>query len=149
MAILVRMELGMHTIFKAFVGLLALVGLFNVAIWIWIWGWKSEFCESQILARAVSPGGILAAEHYRRHCADDRPDEYYLQIGTPWRETSATYVQSKLRSDVVRSNGKTLSMKPLRMWWLSESALHIETDPLDSLELPHELHGVKIETRAY
>lgn len=106
----------MRMIVKAFVGFLAIVGVFTVVLWILAWGQMNEPCESQILARAVSPGGTLAAEHYRRHCADHRPDEYYLQIGTPWRESTSSYVQSKLRADIASSDGKALSMKPLRMW---------------------------------
>jgi hypothetical protein len=51
--------------------------------------------------------------------------------------------------DAVRNEENTLSMQPLRMWWPSETKLHIESSPHDSIKIPLELHKVKIETQPY
>jgi hypothetical protein len=106
-------------------------------------------CKEQILARAVSPSGALAAEHYRKRCDDERPDEYFLKVGSPWQARGSTYTETTLRSDAVRNNDNTLSMQPLRMWWSSETKLHIESSPHDSIKISPELHGVSIETQLY
>jgi hypothetical protein len=64
----------MRMALKIILGLLAGIGFVSLSLW--IFAWTGQFCERQVLARAVSPSGALAAEHYRARCDDDRPDEY-------------------------------------------------------------------------
>jgi hypothetical protein len=69
-----------------------------------------QSCEEHVLARAVSPSGALAAEHYRKRCDDERPDEYFLKVGTPWQGRESSNTQTTLRSDATRKDELTLSM---------------------------------------
>ena len=137
----------MRMALKIFLGLLASIGAVTLSLWIVVW--MGQSCEQQVLARAVSPNGALAAEHYRKRCDDERPDEYFLKVGSPWQGRESTYTQTTLRSDAAPNNALTLSMQPLRMWWPSEAKLHIESSPHDSIKIPPELYGVKIETQPY
>lgn len=134
---------------KIVVGSLATIGAFVLTMWIVTWYQFIDVCEHQALARAVSPGGTLAAEHYRKRCDDGRPDEYYLSIGTPWQGRGATRTEVSLRLDAVRNEGSALSMQPLRVWWFSEKKLHLEVPPHDSVKVPSELGGVQIETQPF
>ena len=139
----------MRVVLKIVVGLLACIGVLASSLWIFVWINQSQFCEQQVLARAVSPSGAFAAEHYRKRCDDERPDEYFLKVGSPWQGRESTYTQTTLRSDAAPNATLTLSMQPLRMWWTSDTKLHIEPHPHDSIKVPTELHGVSIETQPY
>jgi hypothetical protein len=94
-----------------------LASIGGVALSLWIVVWMGQSCEQRVLARAVSPSGALAAEHYRKRCDDERPDEYLLKVGSPWQGSEMTYTQATLRSDAAPNDALTLSMEPLRMWW--------------------------------
>jgi len=137
----------MRTVGMIVLGVLATIGLLSLSLWIVAWYQLIDVCEHQILARVVSPGGSLAVEHYRRRCDDGRPDEYNLEIGTAWPGERASSTQTTLRSDVARNEDARLSMQPLKMWWLSETQLHIEAPLHDSVKLPSELGGITIDSQ--
>lgn len=134
---------------RAVVGVLAVLGVFSLSMWMMVWYYSSDMCEEQVLARAVSPSGALAAVHYRKRCEDNRPDEYFFKVGKPGLgfERSASLVS--LRADAERQESTALSMQPLRIWWISDNKLHIETPPHDSIKLPSELDGVQIIAQPY
>lgn len=137
----------MRTVGIIVVGVLAAIGVLSLSLWIVTWYQFIDVCEHQALARIVSPSGSLAAEHYRRRCDDGRPDEYNLEIGTAWRGNESSSAQATLRSDVTRNEDAGLSMQPLRMWWLSETKLHIDVPLHDSIRLPSELGGIMIDSQ--
>ncbi len=134
---------------KAVVVLLAILGVFVLSLWVMTWFQIIGACQEQVLARAISPSGGLAAEHYRKRCENDRPDEYFFKVGTPWSGSGASYTEVALRADAVRQANDVLTMKPLRIWWTSDNTLHIETPPHDSVKVPSELGGVRIIVQPY
>ena len=134
---------------KAVAVLLAILGAFVLSLWVMTWFQIIGTCQELVLARAVSPSGALAAEHYRKRCENDQPDEYFFKVGPPWPGSGVSDTQVALRADVVRQENDVLTMKPLRIWWASNTTLHIETPPHDSVKIPSELGGVRIIVQPY
>jgi hypothetical protein len=133
---------------KAVVGLLAILGVFLICMWIMAWYFLDP-CEEQLLARAVSPDASRAAVHYRKRCEGGRPDEYFFKIGRPGLGAEVAASLVSLRVNVVRQEMSALSMQPLRIWWISNEKLHIETPSHDSIKLPSDLDGVQIIAQPY
>jgi len=134
---------------RAVVGVLAILGVFSLSMWMTAWYYSADMCEEQVLARAVSPSGVLAAVHYRKHCEDNRPDEYFFKVGKPGLGFMESAELVSLRADAVRQESTALSMQPLRIWWISDNKLHIQTPLHDSIKLPSDVDGVQIIAQPY
>ena len=122
----------------AIAGALALVGLATLLLPTVLSLFVTR-CESEVLARAVSPSGDQAAEHVRLACDDPLRITDTISIGPAQIAPRELYRGYQFYEDDGSRHDNVDRIKPAVLWWEGEDALSViypgGVDYVDGVEI--------------
>ncbi len=141
----------MRRLGKVVVGILAVIGAVTLVVYLHFYFFFSHWgCEEEVLARAVTQSGALAALHVRRTCKGGSTLEHtlYIEPARPGVDVkSSGYLI--FRSDNEKDHAYAISIRPLRLWWLSEDKLHVEYPREVTFSVGDQIGRVRVEAKPF
>ena len=140
----------MNKLARVAVGIFAVIGAIVVAFYISMKVLVSHECEQEVLSRALSPNGMIAAQHVRRTCDSGTIMEDWLEFvpAKPGAESSSVG-QLIFRAESPKDQEITISIKPFRLWWVAEDKLHVEYPRSVGFSSGGKIGTVRVEEQSF